>query len=279
MVMTSEKQAIKIHPKCETKVISYFKEAMELYTSDFKLINFDIIKNFEIVYILGGMITIINEPINSESVMSIINEGIRKCKKENINDIGGITEILNNIYLNRKEKPLKQYKIVASLHIDEKVLPKKKGNFLNSSFSIYKSETFFNKYKFQSYIKPPFEKILSGMPHFFMLEEEIEGLIKSNYIEIKLNSKDSNSAFIEGWNIIELFRSIINYSICLGDYRIIGEMNPYSILLPSANIFVFDEKNNFVSYGYTKSLYERKIKKIDKKKVKKLYHYFNDIIK
>jgi len=278
--MPSEKQVINISSNNKDKVVSYFKEAMDLYTSDFKLENFNIIKNIEIIYILGGMININGEPICSELTRNVINEGIKKIKKDNIINIDDIIKSLNKIYYEIKNKPISKYRIVASLHLDKKCLPQLKGKFLNVPFSIYNSKSFFRKYKIMGYINPPFEKVRSGMKNFIIFsKEEIDNLTKSNYIEITLDSKDQNIAYNEGWNIIEIFRSIINYSYCIGQYRIVGETNPYSILLPSAYIFVFDENNNFLIYGFTKSFYERNIKEIELEHISKLKHNFNNILK
>lgn len=278
--MTSKNNFEKIRLKEETKFISYFTKAMEFYTPDLRLENINIIKKDEIVYILSGLLNIKDEPISSKSVRRLIEEAIRTCKKGNIKDSKEIIEILNKIYSSQKSKPVNNYYVIASLHINKEDLPKQSGNLFDSYFSTYGAKHFFKKFKLQRFINPPFEKIREGMKSFIMLtKDEIDVLNNSEYLEIKVKSEDVESAFDEGWNKIERYRSIINYSLCLGSFRLLGRTKPFSVLLPSAYIFVFNNNNELEDYWYTLSLDEKNMSKIEKSKDKQLKSDFNFVIR
>ena len=263
-----------INSKQRDKFIFYFTEAMNLFTPELQLKGENIQKEVELVYILGGMLNVSDEPISFGLIRGIIERGVRKCKRDNITDPEQIVEVLRKIYQKRKTRPTKQFTIVASLHLEKNVIPKKSGNFFNSPFSVYGYNRLFKKYKVKRYINPSFEKIKTMRSFRMLSPTEKEDMKKSNYIEVKIESEDKDSAFQKAWQIIELFRAIINYSASFGTYRLLGQHNPFSIVLPSTYIFVFDKNHDLASYWYTRSLHEKDMKMIDAKKIEKIKNGF-----
>ncbi len=238
---------------------------MRLYPADFKLSPDDLVRNIDIVYILSNTITVPDKHLSSESVRSLIERAIIDCKKNGTLGAKEIIQTLNKIYCNTKKVPKKKYVVVASLHLDRSVLPKRSGMFLGFAFKTYESKPFFKKYKFERYVNPPFSDAEKLSAFLLLNKNEQASLTDSNFFELELETIDPAQAFTQGFNAIELFRSFLNYSYCVGTYRFFGGAEkPYSIVLPSAYIFVFDENHNLLQYWYTLGFDERSNKIIDK---------------
>jgi len=270
--------------KFENRIFSYFNEAIDLYeikddTQNYIISVPNIIKMNDIVFILSDMIYITDDKLNYELIRSIINEGIKVCKYKEILDFKGFMDILNDLYIKRLKSKKNSYKIVASFHMNPSKLPQKKGRFLDYKFSIYNSKTFFKKYNFRKYINPPFDKIKAGLNSFILLpDKDMYKISEPYYIELSINSINVNEAMYEGWRIIEIFRAIINFSLSLSEIKLFGGRDkPFSKLLPSNYIFLFDDDNNFLTYWYTLSLYERKNIDLNEKYIKKLNYYYKEI--